>query len=354
MKKVLLSVASILGLLIAWFLLSPSPIDPIAWTPPKAPQLVGQYQQNNQLGALEVLFKGQCNQCEDIAIDSMGRIYGGSLQGDIVIFENDKRSILTNTGGRPLGLHFDADEKLIVADAIKGLLSIDNQRNISVLVDEYEGKKLLFVDDIEIAADGMIYFSDASNKFGFVDNKLDILEGRGNGSLYSYNPKTKMTKKLLDNLHFANGIAVAHDQSYVLVNETGRYRTKRYWLKGPKAGQSDIFIENLPGFPDGISQGKNGLFWLALVSPRQQSLDDISDSPFIKKLVAKLPEFMQPAAVHYGFVLGLDDEGKVVHNLQDPSGKFSEITSVQQFGDVIYLGSLYESGVGKLTLPDFD
>ncbi len=352
MKKILLLLTIILVLMITWFLFTPSPIDPVAWTPPKAPELVGPYQQNNRLAALEILFEGQCHQCEDIAIDSMGRIYGGELQGNIMVFENGKRRVLANTGGRPLGLHFDAAQNLIVADAIKGLLSIDNQGFITTLVDEYKGKKLLFVDDLEIAADGIIYFSDASNKFGFFNNKLDILEGRGNGSLYSYHPKTGETKKLLGNLRFANGIAVAHDQSYVLVNETGRYRTQRYWLTGPKAGQADLFIENLPGFPDGISQGANGLFWLALISPRQQSLDDISDRPFIKNLVAKLPDFMQPAAVHYGFVLGLDGNGHVVHNWQDPAGKFSEITSVQQFGDVIYLGSLYESGIGKMTIPE--
>jgi len=349
-KKIILGLLSIFLVFIAYLLLAPTPIDPIAWTPPKAPTLTGTYQENDRLSKMDILFDGECFQCEDVAIDSSGNVYGGEVNGNIIVFVNGKRKVLANTGGRPLGLHFDHSKNLIVADADKGLLSIDKNGTITVLVDEYEGKRLIFVDDLEIAADSTIYFSDASNKFGFHDNKLDIIEGRGNGSLYAYYPKTKTTKRLLDDLRFANGIAVAHDQSYVLINETGRYRIHRYWLTGSNAGQSDIFMENLPGFPDGISQGSEGIYWIALVTPRLASVDDMSPKPFLKKIVSRLPAFLQPAAVRHGFVLGVDNAGKVVHNLQDPSGRFAEITSVQQFGSDIYLGTLADKGIGKFSL----
>ncbi|MEM1120937.1 MAG: SMP-30/gluconolactonase/LRE family protein [Bacteroidota bacterium] len=351
LKKSLLSLVVFIALIAAYFVLWPSPIDPIAWTPPKAPELVGQYQKNEKLSALEVLFAGDCNQCEDIAVDAAGNIYGGQINGDIVKFESGKRRVLANTRGRPLGLDFDTLGNLIVADAGAGLLSIDpNNGKLIVLTDNYEGKKMIFVDDVEVAADNKMYFSDASDKWGFHDSALDILEGRGNGYLYEYDPATKKTTRLMDDLRFANGIAVAHDQSYVLVNETGKYRTHRYWLTGPKAGQSDIFIDNLPGFPDGISKGENGLFWLAIVSPRDPALDNISNSVFMKNIVARMPKFLQPAAKHYGFVLGLNGNGEVVYNLQDPSGKFSVNTSVQQVGNDIYIGSLEENGVGKIAI----
>ena len=113
---------------------------------------------------------------------------------------------------------------------------------------------------------------------------------------------------------------------------------------------SDLFIENLPGFPDGISQGENGLYWLAIVSPRDEGLDAIANSVFMKNVIAKMPAAMQPAAVHYGFVLGIDGNGNIVHNLQDPSSQFSENTSVQQVGNDIYIGSLYENGIAKMAI----
>jgi sugar lactone lactonase YvrE len=352
LKKIALFFFVFLFTLIAYFAFTPSPIDPIAWEPPKAPALEGQYQKNNDLSGLEILFPGACEKCEDVAIDSMGKIYGGELNGNIIEFDKGKRRVVANTGGRPLGLHFDHGGNLIVADAKAGLLSVEPQSGtITTLVDEFNGKKMIFVDDLEVAADSTIYFSDASDKFGFEENALDILEGRGNGYLYAYYPKTKETKRLMDDLRFANGIAIAPDQSYVLVNETGRYRTHRYWLKGAKKGQSDIFIDNLPGFPDGISQGKDGIFWMAIVSPRKPDLDQISTSVFMKNLVAKLPKILQPAPVHYGFVLGIDTNGKVRYNLQDPTAKFSEITSVQQFGEDLYLGTLYEQSIAKIKVP---
>lgn len=352
MKLASLSVLAMISLIITIAILIPSPIDPIAWEAPKRPELKGIYQKNEHLAKAEILFSGECNKCEDVAIDKEGRIYGGSVDGDIIVFDKGQRAVLANTGGRPLGLHFDTTELLIVADADKGLLSIDDKGKITVLVDEYEGKKFKFADDLEVAADNTIYFSDASTKFGFGEHKLDILENRGNGRLFSYHPATGSTKLLLEDLHFANGIAVAHDQSFVLVNETGKYRTQKYWLKGPKAGTAEIFINNLPGMPDGISQGDNGIFWLALVTPRLKSVDDISANVFMKKMVSKLPEALQPKPKRYGFVLGLDGEGKVVYNFQDPSGKYAEITSVQQDGSFLYLGSLVENGIARYQLEE--
>jgi len=353
LKKIGLILLSLLFLIILYFVFTPSPIDPVGWTPPPAPALEGPYEKNDRLAALEVLCPGQCNKCEDVALDAEGRIFVGDVEGNIIEFDNGKRRVVVNTGGRPLGLHFDDSGHLIIADAGAGLLSLNTvSGELKVLVDEFDGQKMIFVDDLEIAEDSMIYFSDASTKFGYEDNVLDILEGRGNGLLYSYNPKTGETKKLMEDLCFSNGIAVAHDQSYVLVNETGRYRTHRYWLKGPKAGQSEIFIENLPGFPDGISQGSDGIYWLAIVSPRKPDLDQISGSAFLKNQIAKLPAFLQPKPVHYSFVLGLDGNGTVKYNLQDPAAGFAEITSVQQEGDMLYLGTLYEQGIARIAIPE--
>jgi strictosidine synthase len=72
---------------------------------------------------------------------------------------------------------------------------------------------------------------------------------------------------------------------------------------------------------------------LALVSPRDRVIDYL------------LP---QPAA---RFVLGLDGDGNVVHNLQDPNGGFAQISSVERYGDDLYFGSLAENAMGRLPAP---
>ena len=69
------------------------------------------------------------------------------------------------------------------------------------------------------------------------------------------------TELLMKGLHFANGIAISKNDDFLLVNETGKYRVLKYFLKGPKKRKIEIFNENLPGFPDGISNNGEDIFF---------------------------------------------------------------------------------------------
>lgn len=348
MKRIfqLLGILFLIG--IAYLLFYPVPIDPGVWQADPIPALEGKFAANDRLKSTEYKFKGQCYKCEDIAVDSSGNIYGGSEHGEIVQFTPaGKRTELVNTGGRPLGLDFDKNGLLYIADADKGLLSLDvNTRELKTLSTTQGGRDFLFTDDLEVGADGKVYFSDASDKFGIKDFQTDLLEHQPNGRLLVYDPATGQTDLLLDKLYFANGVAVSRDSSFVLVNETGKYRVQCYWLKGAKKGTSEVFIENLPFFPDGIASGDDGIFWLALISPRTQQMEDLLTQTFMRKVVVRLPKSLQPAPEQYSFALGLDRDGNIVHNLQDPAGGYAQVTSVQQFGNVLHLGSLGEDGVG--------
>jgi len=344
-------ISGLLALLLAYLLFYPVPIEPAAWTPPLNPGMSGPYAPDAFLDEVDYRFPGQCLECEDIAIDSLGRIYGGSSEGEIIRFDGDKREVFAHTGGRPLGLHFDAAGSLIVADSEKGLLSVDPSGKVAVLATEFGGLPFGITDDLEVAPDGVIYFSDASWKFPFGGYKLDLMEHRPNGRLLAYYPNTGKVELLLDSLYFANGIAVDPGNRFVLVNETGAYRTQKYWLAGPKKGQSEMFIQNLPGFPDGISAGTGGIYWLAIISRRNSLLDWIMPRPFVRKVILRLPEFFQPAPERFAFVLGLNEQGEVVYNLQGPSGKYAQVTSVQEFDGKLYLGSLLENGVGVVGRP---
>jgi sugar lactone lactonase YvrE len=349
----IICIVVVIGLPLLYLLFWPVPIDPAAWTPPEAPALEGVYEPNNRLASAERLGKGACIGPEDVAIDDQGRIYSGMEDGRILRFQPDGSNpeVFADTGGVLLGLRFDAAGNLVVADCIKGLLSVDPKGLVTVLSTEQGGVPFKFTDDVDIAADGTIYFSDASFKFPAGQDITDLMEHRPNGRLLAYDPKTKTTRLVLDKLYFANGVAVSPDQSFVLVAETGMYRVKRYWLTGSRQGESDIFIENLPGFPDGISSNGKDTFWLALVSPRDPSVDELLPRPFVRKIIMRLPEAMMPAAKNYGFVLGLDNDGRVIHNLQDPSGSYGQITNVVEYKGMLYLGSLVEDAIGRLPVP---
>jgi len=331
----------------------PVPIDPQAWTPPAAPPLEGDFAVNDKLAAAERIGVGVGVAPETVSVDAQGRIYTGYEDGRIVRFAADGSNpdTFAQTGGRPVGHRFDAAGNLIVADAYMGLLSISPDGKITTLVTERGGLPFGLTDDVEPGADGNYYFSDASWKFGLREFMLDLLEHGANGRLLCYDPRTRITRLLLSGLHFANGVAVAPDASFVLVAETTEYRVRRVWLAGPKAGQSDIFIENLPGFPDGISSNGKGIFWLAIAAPRDAQLDGLLPRPFLRKLIFRL-HLPDPPLRHYAMVLGLDAAGRVVHNLQDPSANsYAFITAVQEHGGMLYLGSIGGNSFARLPVP---
>ncbi len=354
MKKILFGIMGLLLLGMLWLAFGPAPIDPVAYNPPVSEGFVGGYTQNAGLSNVEVIALGDgMYGPEDVAVDSAGRIYGGLHDGRIIRISPDGvQEVFADTKGRPLGLHFDALGNLIVADSWKGLLSVNTAGEITVLATQSEGLPFAFTDDLDIASDGKIYFSDASSKYTQPDYVLDLLEARGHGRLLVFDPGTGETKTLLDNLYFANGIAVSRGEDFVLVNETGRYRITRYWLKGDKAGTSDIFVDNLPGFPDGVSSNRNGVFWVAMPTPRSEDVDKAHPNPFMKKILSKLPKFMQPAAVKYGLVLAFDESGNLLGSYHDIDGAPTYmVTSVEQVGDTIYLGSLEAPQIVRMKVP---
>lgn len=339
---------------VAYLLLAPVPINPGAWTPPVSPTLTGQYQQNTRLAPVQRLSLGDGHKPEDVALDADGKIYAGFEDGRIIVLQPDgtQPRVFANTGGRPLGLVFDPNGNLIVTDAIKGLLSISKAGEVKVLAVEADGARFGCLNDVDVAADGTIYFSEASSKFPMSQFTLELLEHQPNGRLLAWDPQTQRARTLLRGLYFANGVAVSADQAFVLVAETGKYRVRRVWLKEPKLGQEDIFIDNLPGFPDGISSNGRDRFWLALVTPRQALFDRILPYPFLRKVVARLPKLLQPAPKRYSFVLALDQSGRVIENLQNgPPDCYSEIANVVERNHTLYFGSIGESTVGRFPLP---
>jgi sugar lactone lactonase YvrE len=351
LKRLIVVAITLFLLFLIYLFFWPVPIQPATWVPPQAPTLTGQYQQNSKLATVERLPVGFAP--EDIAIDSQNRIYAGLDDGKIIRLQPDgsHSETFADTHGRPLGLQFDRNGSLIVADAIKGLVSISPNGVITTLSTEVDGSPFGATNDLDIAKDGTIYFTDASRKFPMTNYKADIVESQPNGRLLAYNPADKTTRVVYDDICFANGVAVSPDQSFVLVCETARYRVRRVWLTGLKQGQSDFFIDNLPGFPDGLSSNGVDRYWVALVTPRDSVLDKLLPHPFLRKAVLRLPKFLQPKPKRYAFVVALDNEGHVIGNLQDGSEScYGQIANVIEHDGFLYFGSIAESAIGRYRL----
>ena len=345
----------ILGYLLLW----PVPIAPMSWQAPTSNGFSGQFAENTRLSDLTLIALGSDNGPEDFAINAAGTIATATHSGAVLLKKKGDATFAPwiNTGGRPLGIEFDADDNLLIADAHRGLLIANPEGELTVLVNQVDNTKVVYADDVDVANNGKIYFTDATTKFSAMEyggtlqaSLLEILEHRGNGRLIEYDPVRRTSNVLVDGLVFANGVAISHDQNSVLVNETGKYRVLRYWLTGPKQGQVEVVIDNLPGFPDNISQANNGGYYLGLASPRSAPVDALSEKPFIRKIVQRLPQFLRPQGQAYGHLIKISENGELLQSYQDPSGDFPFVTGALDTSEGVYVSSLTAPAVGLLQL----
>ena len=318
--------------------------EPHAWTPPKAPPLVGTYEENDELASSRRWPTGGAGP-EDIVITGDGTAYTGLEDGRILRYSSSGSDATTiaDTGGRPLGIELPGDGTLIVCDADRGLLRVTPTGEVTTLVDSFGGEQFIFTNNAAISSDGTIYFTVTSTRYTIHVYVDDLLEHSGTGRLFAYRPDGT-TELLMDGLQFANGVALDANEDSVFVVETGSYRILRYWLAGEQAGKTDIFVDNLPGFPDNASFG-NGILWIGAPSPRQSLVDMMMPRPWLRKLTNRLPDSTKPKVLRHGMILGFDESGAVRHNLQDSTGSVAITTSARWHDGLLYIGALEEPDV---------
>lgn len=337
-------------LLVAYLLTWPVPVEPVAWHAPGDLGLVGPFSPNKALGLAKTIQLGDVNGHEDIAIGADGALYTTTHDGLILRIDPDSKSVtrFADVSGRPLGIEATADGSLLIANAYVGIQQVSPDGRVSLLLESVDSEPLVYADDVTIASDGLIYFSEASTRFGaeewggtYEASLLDILEHGGHGRIIAFDPVTGKTDIILDNLDFANGVALTADDTALLVVETGSYRILRHWLKGPDAGSTEVLIENLPGFPDNINRGQGSRYWVGLVAPRNALLDALSDKPTLRTIVQRLPAFLRPATENSAHVIAIDADGRVVASLQDPSAPHPTTTGACESEDYLYVSRLF-------------
>ena len=360
MKRAILAVALILTGLLAYLAFWPVPIDPVAWTAPVNQGIADPFGADDRLRHATGIQLGEHFGPEDVTAGQDGRLYATTRGGKILQIDGyGKVREFADLGGRALGIESDADGSLVAANAYLGLQRISMDGKVDLLIDEVGGRPLVYANDLAIAADGKIYFSEASTKFGaeasagtYEGSLLDIMEHGGHGQIIAFDPASGDAEVIIEGLQFANGVAISEDQSFLLIAETGSYRILKHSLTGPAAGNTAVLVDNLPGFPDNINNGENGRFWVGLVAPRVDIVDTLSDRPFLRKALQRLPASMRPKAEPYSHVIAINGNGEVLMNLRDPAAKFPSLTGVYETRSSLYLTRLFGSELPVLDKAD--
>jgi sugar lactone lactonase YvrE len=282
---------------------------------------------------------------EDVVVDGEGRVYTGVDDGRILRLSPDGRGIdvIADTGGRPLGLELYGDDELLICDARAGLLVVPLAGGgVSTLATSALGLDFVFCNNAAVASDGTVYFTDSSRRFGIDNWRDDLIEQTAGGRLLRRSPDGTIDL-LLDGLQFANGVALAPDESFVAVAETGACRISRVWLGD---GRSDVFVDGLPGFPDNISTGSDGLIWITQASPRVAALDVVRRLPaFLRAGVRRLPTSLQPRPGREVGVLGVAADGTVERSFRGEIPGFHMLVGVREWQGKLYFGSLEENAI---------
>ncbi|MEV2189557.1 SMP-30/gluconolactonase/LRE family protein [Streptomyces phaeochromogenes] len=302
---------------------------------------------------------------ENVVVDREGRVITGVADGRILRVPPRgpvRVEEIARTGGRPLGLEVLPDGRVLVCDAERGLLRVTPEadsgsragsaRSVEVLVDRVAGEPLRFCSSVAAGADGTVYFTASSRRFGLQEWLGELMERTATGRLLRLPPGGGEPEVLLDGLDFANGAVLAEDESWVAVAETGAYRLTRLWLSGPRTGQRDTLVENLPGLPGSLSRGMDGTVWVALAGPRPRPLGWLRRAPAgarraAWRAVRPLPIRPRPATR----VLGIGPGGRVRHDLGRRRAGYRMVTSVYEHDGMLILGSLLEKGIVVCELP---
>lgn len=346
--------------LIAYLLLWPVPVDPVAWQSKASEGYVGVYAANDRLSDLEHNDILGRHGPEDAAVAPDGTIYLTTSDGDVLQRSPDGAMTVFASGlGRALGIGVAADGAIWVADAYRGLTHLTPNGAELMSTQTDDGTPILYANSLDFAPDGAVWFTDASTKFGAQSSGgtldasyLEILEHGRTGRIIRFDPVTGNTTTMLTSLSYANGIAMGPSGDWLFFVETGANAVRRLWINGPRTGEVEDVLTNLPGFPDNIKRDLNGGFLLGLVSKRAPLADMAAPYPILRKILQRLPAALRPKAVSYGFILHLNDAGEVTETWQDPAAGYALTTgAVRDLDGSLWITSLSAEWFARLPNP---
>ncbi len=355
-----------------------------------------------------------------IFLYAAGQIYTGTFGGQVVRVDESKVVPIAKIGngrcdvpwklhecGRPLGLRFNSKGILYVVDAYHGLYTIDSITTSTPKVTQLlplsatkdlKGGVSVFFDDITVdegAGTGggdVIYISDVSTKWDLSKCINTLIEHESTGRLLKYDINSRKVTVVADDFFFPDGVQVTDNREAVIVCEFGRQRLTRTFIKGPKAGKTELFAE-LPGECDNVRRSGNPdqeTYWVAFASVRNASnpllSDRLADVPLLRKFLVRLTYFtgyvveavgnlynferlqslgysLQSGtqflfllfASDYGMITEVNSNGKIITAYSSPDGKTTHLSEVCEVkgakGErILYIGSYSNSYLARLAV----
>jgi hypothetical protein len=351
-KKIVWTVAVILLVLAAYLGLWPVPIHAVAWKAPVAPGYTGPHAANDKLAGLTLIQLGAEAGPEHVVLARDGKLYAAMASGDVLRMNPDgsAQEVFANTGGRVLGFDFDAAGRLIAADSVRGLLAIDPDRKVTLLTDKVGGDPIRYADAVVVAKTGKIYFSDASARFGPAQwggtfEAAVLASSTASPAAPRVRPAAGDPHRREKKPGFCNGVALSDEQTLSSPRRAStacgksalRPATRPEQRRPRHRGRASCSQPQLPRQPCAAGRAASGS-----ASPgAQPDIDAMAEKPFMRELTLRLPRALWPLPKRYGHVMAFSEDGKVIADLQDPSGAYPETTGLTETADRLYVQNLH-------------
>ena len=178
------------------------------------------------------------------------------VNGQVSEFRNPSNFCNGNT--------IDNDENLIsCSHGGRCIYKTDDELNVSLVVDQFDGKKFNSPNDVCVKSDNTIWFTDPP--YGI----LSDYEGYPGEQEYegcyvfSFNTKKNILKVITTNLDRPNGIAFSHDEKKLYIADTGDNIKCLYVfdVEGDLISNQKLVYDFKPFFSDGFRCDKDGNIW---------------------------------------------------------------------------------------------
>ena len=178
------------------------------------------------------------------------------VNGQVSEFRNPSNFCNGNT--------IDNDENLIsCSHGGRCIYKTDDELNVSVVVDQFDGKKFNSPNDVCVKSDNTIWFTDPP--YGILSDYEGYPGEQEYGGCYvfCFNTKKNILKVITTNLDRPNGITFSHDEKKLYIADTGENIKCMYVfdVEGDLISNQKLVYDFKPFFSDGFRCDKDGNIW---------------------------------------------------------------------------------------------
>lgn len=198
---------------------------------------------------------------EGPAVDKQGNVYFTDQPNNLILkwSVTGVLSTFSTDPGRANGLFFDKEDHLIsCSDMDNQIWRFNKDGEYEIMVSEYQGKKLNGPNDLWIHPDGLIYFTDPLYKREYWLRSPEMQQDGEH--VYSFCPRSKILKRVADDLEKPNGIIGSPDGKRLFVADIKANKTYVYSIQADGSLANKRLFTSLGS--DGMTIDEEGNIYL--------------------------------------------------------------------------------------------